>query len=873
MGFPEERDRELQDRAIKAQEFAEDLTDWLGSFNPARLEQDLRPVPPNQEFDTLRLRRLAGNLFRSSRVPVAAAVYGASQVGKSLFVGRVLRPLEQERSPLGRDERLGPPAYYPNLSFDHDLNPRCGRNEATAIVTRFTTKDRFELSALQGYPVLVKALSRSEWLRVLARGFMSECEMPKELRWDAAALEHLFEETAKTHGAPRIDREWRMDLLDVFSYMKRLLHWLYVADETVLNGLLSRYSLSDEGYASVAATLFWNKWPEISGLFSNVCRFLEKIKRKDGERGMLVHWLGVRFLLDSQRTPEQRSDQSKCFSYVQWSEFVLKQEGDWWVLDYQPGRRGAEEDLATIQSALLEMIIPVVPELLAPEWQRVLERSDFLDIPGMIAAGKGAETGMTRADSPERLMNIVKRGKVFFLFDRYIEELQIQTLLVLVSGVTLSVRGLLKEYVDRWGRGRYGDQAWPTGIQDDGSAFFIGMTGIDEEFANEPAKPALYENRLRSIVELTFREVMTDFGGPGRAFTNVYPIRYPGTWDYDADRRTSESKSIQKWTEAGEAFLRSDMVKTHVANAELKWRHAMQDHDGGSLLIAGAFERANSAERKQSELERRITETRQLLANLGLSWKVDPNSNLDRERRIATAEQIVRWLHSDPAAVYWRVEALESSLCLDTGDVYPLADLAEIREAVVGRRPEPLEVRFPAELRTYLQDWGTSWAPNRWKKRVADLLKIYPDSGPWLDPEHFSAFSRYLSDYLLSPEVFSDLCDQLLPIVKLQLVDSGATRQARRKFVRIVLNDFVMNPGPGMTPLTDVVLSEAAVEVTARSKKTKELLNADYGLMSTVLNRWRGRLGSALASGAGQDVKIPPGNSELVEILKRYSVT
>ena len=94
----------------------------------------------------------------------------------------------------------------------------------------------------------------------------------------------------------------------------------------------------------------------------------------------------------------------------------------------------------------------------------------------------------------------------------------------------------------------------------------------------------------------------------------------------------------------------------------------------------------------------------------------------------------------------------------------------------------------------------------------------------------------------------------------------------QRPFDGMVLNDFVMNPGPGMAALTDVVLSESAVEVTARSKKTAALLSPDYGLMSTFVDRWRGRLGSALASGAGEDVKIPPGNEELVEILKRYNV-
>ncbi|MBS0205938.1 MAG: hypothetical protein JSS49_23810 [Planctomycetes bacterium] len=870
MAFPEERDRKLQERAIQTLDFAEDLTDWVGKFNSLRIEHELCPVPPNQEFDTLRLRRLAGNLFRSSRVPVATAVYGASQVGKSLFVGRVLKAADEGHSPLGRDERLGAPAYLPDLSFDFDLNPRSGTNEATAIVTRFTTKDRFELTALQSYPVLVKALSRSEWLRVLARGFDSECEMPNEVVWNTASIEHLLEDLSKSHGATTINREWRLDLLDCFTYMKQIKHWRFPTEEMTFNAILSRYPLSDEGYTTFAGTLFWNKWPEISELFTTVCRFIDRLKRDGGESGMLIHWMAVRFLLDSQRTPIQESENSKCFNFVRWSEFVLKQDSGWWVLDYQPGRQGSEEDLATIQSGLLEMVIPVIPELLSDAWRRVLERIDFLDIPGLVASGKGTEAGGLKcADTVEKLMNIVKRGKVFFLFDRYIEELQIQTLLLLISGRKLEVRETLKGYVDRWGKGHYGEEKWPRGVDDTQPAFFVGMTGLDEEFRDERAKSALYENRLRSIVELTFREIMTDFGGHGKPFTNVYPIRYPGTWDYDEARRIKDSKPEQKWVEAGEAFLSSERVQRHVASAELKWRHAMQDHDGGVLLIAGAFEKAASAERKQFELDRRITETRQLLCDLGLSWKVNPDTNIDRERRIATAEQVVRWLHSDPSAIYWRIEALESSLCLDSDeDFAALADLGEFREAVVGKRPEPLEVRFPNELRTFLQDWGTIWAPHRWKKQVAS----HPHGGPWLEPEQFSALSRYLAEYLQSPAVFTELCDRLMPIIRLQLVDAGVKKHARRKFVRMVLCDFMMNPGPGMEPLTDVILSDAAVEVTARSKMTRELLPADYGLMTTVLDRWRRRLASALASGAGADVKIPPGNDELVQILERYGV-
>src|SRR5439155_8468907 len=109
---------------------AKELADWVAQFNDERTAKDLAPIPESDEFELTRLRRLASNLFSSAKVPVAAAVYGPSQVGKSLFVGRVLQPSSDDYSPLGRDEQNGEPAYYQHLSFDDDLNPQSGSNEA-----------------------------------------------------------------------------------------------------------------------------------------------------------------------------------------------------------------------------------------------------------------------------------------------------------------------------------------------------------------------------------------------------------------------------------------------------------------------------------------------------------------------------------------------------------------------------------------------------------------------------------------------------------------------------------------------------------------------------------------------------------------------
>lgn len=851
MAFPDDRDRELLRLASSALEKAEDLTDWISRFQPDRKQTDLCPVSATDEFRLYNLRRKAGNLVRSAKVPVAAAVYGASQVGKSLFVGRVLRPADPQYCPLGRDENLGAPAYFTQLNFDDDLNPQCGSNEATAMVTRFTTKDRFDETVPVKFPVLVRGLSRAEWLRVLARGFQSECGLPADVLWQESELEELFEQLNGVYPASEVDREWRMDLLDVFTYLKRLEPSRYRADESMINGLISRYPLTQEGYVQLSARLCWNGLTSLTDLFGTIWRFLEET-RKHGREGIACHWAAVRFLLDSQRTPQHESRNSKVFPKVSWDDLVDRFEDGWYVLDYQPGQGPPKQDLATIQSAMLELVVPVLPDRLNEDWRQVLEQIDFLDIPGIRNQGRGAEEALVKsADSLDDKMSIVKRGKVFYLFERYIEEMQIQTLLLLVRDGNLDVKGLLMENINRWGRIRYGKDNWPTRINDNPPALFVGMTGIDSEFRTRDAKRELYDARLRVIVTETFKEIMTNFGGQGRKFTNIYPIRYPGTWDDDAQAR--QRYGAEKWEVAARAFRESDMVQEYVADLEKKWAAAMRDGDGGASLIAAAFRRCTSALRKQDELAKAIHETQAELKSLGQSWAVDPTANLNRDRRIASADQLLNWCLADEQLVYSRVNALREVLCFRHGDVFLLADLADINQGP-RQRPEPLVRRLQKMLPDFLMDWGKIQTPQRWQ----EYLDANDDLGERLQSDRFAAFTRYLAEYLCSEPVLAQLMSRLQAVIALDNPDQVARKIARRKFTRLILNDFVMNPGGDQAPL--------GAPGTRKDDR-------DYGLMTPFVDRWLTRLPEALASTAGIDVKIPPGNSELHEWLNDFSTT
>jgi hypothetical protein len=849
VGFPDDRDRVLIRKAERTEALANELAHWLAEFNEERVRLDLAPINETDEFELTRLRRLASNLYSSAKVPVAAAVYGPSQVGKSLFVGRVLQPSSDDYSPLGRDEQHGEPAYYQHLSFDTDLNPQSGSNEATALVTRFTTKDRIAASTAPEYPVMVRALTRAQWLRVLARGFAVECVTP-DRNWTQEQLEELFEEIGRRYTDSKVDRGWRMDILDAYAYMRTCDRRGFQSKEAVVNGLLTRYPMSEDGYIAIAANLFWDNWGSLTSLFMRINDFLSSISTPDHDPAILTHWAGVRFLLDSQRAKVHERRNSRCFTKVDWSDFSLAQKGGWHVLEYHPGSGRGKEQLETIQAAMLELVMPILPHRLSEDWRKVIEQIDILDIPGMRAGRQGAEEGKRKnAETVDEQMEIVKRGKVAYLFERYTDELLIQTLLLLARGGNLEVTAQMKFHIDKWGKARYGEHIWPGKVRDELPSFFLGITGIDEEFRNreEYADSMLYETRLAQLSD-TLGTVMHDFGGKDRCFTNVYPLRYPGTWDTNEEQRHKSGK--EKWEYAKNAFLNSKSVQTYIANPAEKWNAAMGDNDGGLSLISAGWRAVTTAEKKQNQLEKQIDEVFSHLLQLGRGWVVNADSNIDRMQRQKCAKRVLDWLTSDRQAIYERVKALEHSLGFDDGDQWQLSDFADMPARKQVGRPDSLEGRFVRQLQDFMHEWATVGAPRNWE----EYTEQHPEGGPWLSAEDFGQFTRYLRDYFCSKHAFDDINRQLMKVVGLKLRDEAAKRRARRKYVRIMLNDYMMNPGPTTESIDEVDNSN----------------EDEFGLMGPLVTRWRSRLPEVLALGAGAEVRIPPGNTELIEVLEPY---
>jgi hypothetical protein len=303
------------------------------------------------------------------------------------------------------------------------------------------------------------------------------------------------------------------------------------------------------------------------------------------------------------------------------------------------------------------------------------------------------------------------------------------------------------------------------------------------------------------------------------------------------------------------------MVKTFMRAPEQRWETAMRDDDGGLSLISAGIRAVTTADDKQNQLQREILEVENRLLQLSRGWVVDPDANIDREKRIAAANKAVEWLMSDVEVVYCRVHALQESLSVQDGDELQLADCIDISSR---RHGDPL----PKHLRDFLHEWATVMVPKRWEEYIAS----HDDGGPWLDPNDVNTLARYLRDYLLTEEVFEELVGRLGPVVHLKTRDEAARRRARRKYTRIIMNDYVMNPGPSMAAIKSPqkTAEDAAGPAPEPEAPSQEDDYRRFGMMAGFVRRWVERLPQALALGAGEHVQIPPGNPELSEILTPY---
>lgn len=521
--------------------------------------------------DLRRDARRARALRQAAARPVAVAVFGASQAGKSYLVSRLAAPLGRPLTALFGATKL---------DFLKDINPP-GGNESTGLVTRFTiAPPPFPAEA----PVALRLLTQTDVIKILANTYLEDFAADEAAELDVAAQqEHLAKLEALGGPAPcdGLDVDDVEDLQDYFRAFfsgRALIAKLTPGFWAQFAKILPR--LPAERRAEAFAPL-WGRDPTLTACCASLLGALKRL-------GFASE---VRAGLDALQPRE--------VSIVDVRTLFRMGEPTTDMVPLRPAAGGAavpvERPLAT--ALITEIVVP-----LAEKPWAFFDHTDLLDFPGARVREEIPNPQAFFAKT-ENLGRAFLRGKVAYLFQRYNAEQEISAMLLCVGPQVQEVQTLPKMVSD-WIELSVGKS--PADRQGKPSNLFFVLTKFDAEFEEKAGEDVASGQRWTTRMEAS----LVDFFGkaydwphewvPGRAFDNSYWLRNPSVgfdavFDYEPDpeggrRELGVSpRAAARVTEKRNAYLGNALVKKHFADPATAWDQALAPNDGGIGHLAGAL--------------------------------------------------------------------------------------------------------------------------------------------------------------------------------------------------------------------------------------------------------------------------------------------
>lgn len=514
------------------------------------------------------------------------AVFGASQVGKSYLI----------KSLLSSD---GEPFVIKNQHEEYDflkeINPAGAGAESTGVVTRFTIDNNIKFD---DFPIKIKVLSPKDILIIVLDSFFLDLKKIATFITRNELEAHLKQyEISKSDFSQTFLTEY--DVLEIKAYFENHLSKHTILFEGLqetrfferIGRIIEHFDFS--AWSDLFSVL-WNRNEDLSLLFNNLISHL--------------HTLGF-----------------EAIGYLQFSN-VLREEGA--ILDVSNLRILNQYETQTIfkkssgeevkinisyLSALIAELIFSIPEKLINS-KEFLKNSDLLDFPGA-RTRLGIEIDGIHKNIPDMLL----RGKVSYLFNKYTDDFSINNLLFCSNDKQLEVNELsylLYNWISKNIGATNDDRTKSLGAATVPPLFVIFTffnnqltfdTDNDRGFENNLEKLGnKWENRFirffeNEIVTKT-RDWHTKWSHVSPRFKNFYLLRdfkySKDTYDgFELQGRETNLREERTYfmTAMKESFTTFEFVKNHFANAADSWDRATSiNEDGSELLIQNLLPVSNN---------------------------------------------------------------------------------------------------------------------------------------------------------------------------------------------------------------------------------------------------------------------------------------
>lgn len=603
--------------------------EWLAGTDDPRAKE--RAVSISRD-----LRRgavVANRLAKAARRPMCVSVFGPSQQGKSYLIGSLAR-----RDPKPCKIRFGGELR----DFFMDINPAGGK-ESTGLVTRFTVRP---VNGLPGMPVVCRLLSLGDVIKIMANAFMADFDRDTVVAMEAGAIESWIARHRGLAAAQPVDGWTEDDVFDLFEYFER-----YFRNHPVHVALKPGFWREIE---RLAPRLRTEQRVELLSLLWNCTSTMTKVAQK-----MARALASLDFAEEAVCGLDALEPREKSIIDVETMSGIELDVSDTIATATREGAR------AMIPRPVLTAITAELCLQLDDQPYDFFEHTDLLDFPG--ARTRGEENARdAEAIAAKQIFLLVRRGKVAYLFQRYLAEQELTSMLLCFKDSNQEV-ATVPFMVNDWIEATHGATAAQRAKAAHVSLFLV-LTQFDREFEVKAGQkedgPERWSTRFETVVHkyLAKSHDWPNDWAPGRAFNNTFWLRNPairneGLIEYDALRelealeapadgspRSARFRNEARMRMLRENFIANADARRYFADPAAGWDAAMVANDGGIGRIARALGPVCNPALKREQVRNQLAEIAGRLARELEPFHVSGDLDAELRKRMAEARRAMNAL-------------------------------------------------------------------------------------------------------------------------------------------------------------------------------------------------------------------------------------
>lgn len=677
--------------AREAERAAAEALGWADASRGA-----LREEAPGLAREFRRFARRARKLEAAAERPMCVAVFGPSQSGKSYLISALARRGTEPVMAMFEGRAL---------DFVRELNPEGGQ-EATGLVTRFTLRPP---SAPAGFPVALRLLSQTDIVKILGNAFLEDFDPAEALLPDAAALREGFARLAARAAAAPPDRLTEDDVDELREYFEGSFRGHPLIPALGAAFWSQAAVLAPRLDATARAELFAPLWNGHAA-FTDAARMLMGALSRLGDAPEAFAALAA-------LTPRETSIIDAR---------TLAGLGDPLAATVAVATRdGRRLDLP--RAVLAALVAEMTVALRDQPWD-FLDVTDLLDFPGARSRERLTDAGKFLAQAG-KFPGVFLRGKVAYLWQRYVAEQEVTAMLLCIGPSNQEVRTLPRMVKD-WLDATLG--AAPEDRARHRNPLFLVLTKFDTEFEEKQGAAADSGSRWTTRLSAS----LLDFFGkehawprewsPGRPFDNTLWLRNPNVkakhiLDYDAAEREAAVRASEatRIARLRAEFVANEDARRHFADPARAWDAAMALNDGGITHLAERLRPVCDPAIKRAQVAARLADLkREMHRRLAPFWHSGDLAAALAKRREAARQvsralvavasgqafgKLLRALEVTPealASAWWRMQT-------------------EPEEGVLGARAQ--EADYLAELGDLVAPGAAAEAPSDEAARFATI--------------------------------------------------------------------------------------------------------------------------------------------------------